>query len=238
MDTPEDLLQRSAPPMQLTHDINAALDELGLRLGAIGSASDDPTLTNAGRDAARALRRSRRRRRRILTGAAGLAVLAAAAPAAANYIGLHTGHYGVDGSHYGEFLNLNSPEGIQLLRHYESQYPLPPGGSWKVMEQRFLNGPAGQGQAGVFEEAVGGEAQCQWTRAWLGAETAGDATTAESTAAVLAKIPTWHVITAYEDETRGVERLARTVADAAVRGDRAPAQAFVAANCSSKAPGQ
>src|SRR4051812_38317298 len=238
MDTTQDLLQRSAPPMQLTHDIDTALDDLGMRLGAIGSASDDPTLTDAGRDAARALRRSRRRRQRILTGAAGLAILAVAAPAAANYIGLHTGHYGVDGSHYGEFLNLNSPEGIKLLRHYEAQYPLPPGGSWQVMEHRFLNGPAGEGQAGVFEEAVGGEAQCQWTRAWLGAETAGHPPTPESTAAVLAKIPTWHVITAYEDETRGVERVAQTVADAAARGDREPAQAFVSANCSSKAPGQ
>src|SRR3954453_19548838 len=158
MDTTQDLLQRSAPPMHVTPDITAALDDLGMQLRAIGSASDDPTLTTAGRDAARALRRSRRRRQRILTGAAGLAVLAAAAPAAANYLGLHTGHYGVDGSHYGEFLNLNSPEGLNLLRHYEGQYPLPPGGSWKVTEQRFVNGPAGLGQAGVFEEAIGFEA--------------------------------------------------------------------------------
>jgi hypothetical protein len=238
MDTTEDLLKRSAQPMQLTHDINAALDDLGTRIGSLGSASDDPTLTRVGREALRALRRSRRRRQRILTGAAGLAVLAAAAPAAANYIGLHTGHYGHDGSHHGEFLNLNSPEGIQLLRHFEGQYPLPPGGSWNVTEQRFLNGPAGEGQAGVFEEAAGLEAQCQWTQAWLEADAAGDGTAAKSAAAVLAKIPTWHVITAYQDETRGSERLAHAVADAAARGDREPAQAFVTANCSSKAPGQ
>src|SRR5438270_2882271 len=153
--------------MQLTPELNSALDDLGTRLGAISAATDDPRLTSAGRDAARALRRSRRRRQRILTGAAGLAVLAAAAPAAANYIGLHTGHYGPDGSHYGEFLNLNSPQGIHLLRHYEGNYPLPRGGDWNVMEQRFLDGPAGLGQASVFEEAAGFEAQCQWTQAWL-----------------------------------------------------------------------
>jgi len=173
MDNTLNLLQRSAVPAELNAHVNAALEELGSRLVAIATACEEGTLTAVRREAARTLHRSRRRRHRILAGAAGLSILAAAAPAAANYIRLHTGHYGVDGSHYAEFLNLNSPEGIRLLHHYETQYPLPPGGSWNSMEQRFLSGPAGLGQAGVFEEAVGGEAQCQWTRAWLDADASG-----------------------------------------------------------------
>jgi hypothetical protein len=233
-----ELLARVDTPVELTPAVDAALDALGADLAALAAAPPDATLSAAGRHAARALRRSRRRRQRLLTGAAGLAILAAAAPAAATYVHLHSGHYGLDGPRYGEFLNLDSPDGIRVLHKFEADYPLPPGGSWDAMEHRFLSGPPGLGQVGVYEEAVGGESQCQWTQAWLAADATGDRTAADAAADVLAEIPSWHVITAYEDETKGVEILARQVADGAARGDRAPAQQYVDANCSDLAPGQ
>lgn len=46
------------------------------------------------------------------------------------------------------------------------------------------------------------------------------------------------MITDYQDETGGVEQLARDVANAAARGDRDPAQRFIDANCTSQVVGQ
>ncbi|MEY2472292.1 MAG: hypothetical protein QOK28_1621 [Actinomycetota bacterium] len=237
MEHTEDLVERSDPLPALRPAVHASLDELGARLFALASSSPDVAAITLRSDIAPAARRQRRRRR-VLGGALGIALLAAAAPAAANYIGLHTGHFGDDGGHYGEFLNLDSPDGMNLLREFEARYPLPPGGTWVALEKRWREAPAGEGQAGVFEEAVGGESQCQWNRAWLDAETAHDPEAVARARDVLAQIPHWHVTTAFEDETHGVSKQAEALSAAAARGDRRPIQEYVDANCSDTAPGQ
>lgn len=241
MKTIDQLLEQAAIPVELDRAaMTAALDGLGSALPALASTLPEETLTATGRDTAMMLkRRRRRRRRRILTGAAGLAILGVAAPAAAGYVQLHTGIFGVENGHRGEYLRLDSPDVMGIAQHFETQYPLPPGGSWAAVESRLRSTHAGVaqvGQAGVLEEAVGFESQCQWEQAWLRADETGDSSGASRDAAVLSQVASWHVITAYADSTGGVITLARQVADAARRGDRTPVQQAVNANCSSTAP--
>ena len=228
MDTVDELLTRAAPPATLTPSVTSALDDLGSALPSMLRPAD---LVRA---------RRRRRRQRILTGAAGLALLASATPAAASHLGLHTGLFGDDGGHYGELLNLGSPEAIPVLRKYEQEYPLPAGGSWAVLEQRWQSPTnamlQGQGQAGILEEAAGLESQCQWEGSWLSAHAGGDARTAATAVRVLAEIPTWHVITAY-DADGGMVTQARQVAEGAARGDTTLPQQDFSVNCTDVRPG-
>src|SRR3954465_10599719 len=115
MDKTGDLVEQLAIPLELTGEVTTALDDLGSQLSTIAAARYGDEVPRLGREAAGATGRGRRRRR-FLVGFAGLAaLLAAGAPAAADFVRLHTGHYGRDGSHYGEFLNVDSPEGIHLL---------------------------------------------------------------------------------------------------------------------------
>jgi hypothetical protein len=228
MDTFENLIERAAPQVDVAA-LTPELDELGAAFGSM--LRPELTLVRA---------RRRRRRQRILTGAAGLAILAGTAPAAAGYLGLHTGVFGTDGNHYGEFLNLGSPAALPLLRHYEEQYPLPAGGTWTVMEGRWTkaaSGSAGVGQAGILEEAAGLESQCQWEGSWLAAHASGDRATESRAGQVLAEIPRWHVITAYADSSGGVVQLASQVAEAARLGHPALVQQVFTANCTDVKPG-
>ena len=235
MDNIDVLLRAAAQQVPVTPHVMAAFDEVGERFlrsagGAAGSA-----LTDEERGAVVGARR-RRRRRLLLTGAVGLALAGVASPAAANFVGLHTGIFGTDGSRHGEFLNLASPEGVRVLRRFEEQYPLPSGGTWSVVEGRFGKAPAGVGQEGVFEAAVAGESQCQWTKAWLSATAAGNAASTAGSLTVLGQIPRWHWVTTYQDSTHGLSTLAQAIADAARAGDPRPARQFVQANCSDVSP--
>jgi hypothetical protein len=169
-----------------------------------------------------------------------LAILAAAAPAAASYVGLHTGIFDDDGGHHGEVLDLTSPDVIPVLRQYEQEYPLPAGHTWDGLEQRWTSQAAAGvwqlGQVGIIEEAAGLESQCQWEGAWLNAHQAHNSSAAQTAAQVLADIPHWHVTTAY-DANGGGTRLAEQVAAAAAAGNPGLPQQVFDANCTNAKPG-
>ena len=234
MDNIEALLEQSGRHLAMTPAVITALDDVGDHLAALAVGHPEPALGARQRGAVTAIRR--RRRRVLLTGALGLTLAGIAGPAAADFVGLHTGIFGNDDGHYGEELNLASPDGLQVLRAFEQQYPLPAGGTWTVMETRFQKSPSGFGQEGVFENAVAGESQCQWTKTWLAASATGATDAAAQSLAVLGQIPTWHDVTTYQDSTHGRSQLAQAIADSARAGDSGLARQFVEANCTDASP--
>lgn len=193
-----------------TPEINAALDALGERIQA-GETGLPP----------------RRRRRRVaLIGAAALAAaLAVGAPAAADWLGLHTGEYGLPGmteNDTSEYLRMNSPEMPALVEKYGRDYPLPPGGdhSWvlRYYQKASENGDVMIQDTGVRAD-VARDASCQWQTYWLEGHDRHDAKQKAAAQNVLDDIPNWEILKRTSDNGTEQEQAIAT----ATRHDDLPA---------------
>jgi hypothetical protein len=176
--------------------------------------------------------RRRRPRAAVIGGVVvAAALLTAATPAAVQWVDLHTGWFGSEGStenDTSEFLDTGSPELGPYLDTLAAKYPLPPGGTFDEAKRNAARNRANVQRAGL-EILISGEAQCQWMRWWLDGNAEGDAAKVAAATAELQEVPDWPITR--ETDGGGVVAAATAVADAAAAGDPAPIEQYWAANC-------
>lgn len=182
------LAERAGPDADAldTPEINAALDALGDRILAGGT---------------RVLPRRRRRGAVVAASAALAAALAVGAPAAASFIGLHTGEFGKPGmteNDTSEYLRMDSPEMPGLIDKYGRDYPLPPGGDYQRVKERYRRAVAEMGPIGVQDTSVRAdvarEVSCQWNLYWLDGYDRHDAARQAAARKVIDDVPSWEVL--------------------------------------------
>lgn len=176
-----------------------------------------------------------RRRNTVIGGVVAAALLAVGTPAAAQWVGLHTGLFGSADStenDSSEFLDTGSPELGPYLDKLATKYPLPPGGSFEETKSNAARNRAHVQRAGL-EGMIASSAQCQWMRWWLDGHTAGDRGKLTAAAKALKEVPTWPIL--HEIDGGGVVASAREVAHAAETGDATLIRQDWTANCVSGA---
>ncbi|MFI5959191.1 hypothetical protein [Cryptosporangium sp. NPDC051539] len=204
-----------------TPEINAALDALGERIRA--GESELP-------------RRPRRRGVMIAASAALAAALAVGAPAAANWIGLHTGVFGQPGAtenDTSEYLRVGSPDFPRLLERYGRDYPLPPGGDYSSVLRRIRReaaeplGPQTIQDTGLRAD-LAREASCQWQGYWLTGYDRHDPAQQAAAQKVLDDIPDWEILKRTSDNGTDQEL---SIAKAARLGDEPSVRYLYQLNC-------
>jgi hypothetical protein len=243
----DDVLTRAArvtDPELDTGELGAVLDHLPSLLASLDRAdvadapvAASPNASTAGHTTSSSRRSPpRSRRRRLLVVAAGsVGAVAFATPAAADWVSAHTGLFGEPGlteTDTSEWLDAASPEIADIARDLGTQYPLPSGGSYDDAIAR-LQANGGLVQETGVDNFMAHEAACQWDRAWLAADTAGDAQAANTAVEVLAAVPTWETLVA--SDGGGVTEHLTEVAAATRRGDRGVVEDHVQANCATEA---
>ncbi|TQS42361.1 hypothetical protein [Cryptosporangium phraense] len=196
-----------------TPEITAALDALGDRIVA-GEATSP---------------RRPRRRGTVVAASAALAVaLAVGAPAAADFIGLHTGEFGLPGkteNDTSEFLRADSPEFPALVEKLGRDYPLPPGGDYShvlwLNEKAIADHGPYEFQERTLRWDVANDASCQWQKYWLDGYDRHDAAQQAAARKVLDEIPDWEGLKQASDNgTDWEQRAAKAVRIGDVAGFR------------------
>lgn len=203
-------------------ELDIMLDELGKSI--LGdSVSSKPSW--------RLLKGQRRTRRAIAIGATA-AVIAVASPAAAFWVGAHTGIFGSPGqteNDTSEWLRADSPEIDAIVDQKSVNYPLPSGGNWDATKKAVH----GDGQASLIQESgvemiVAMHSACQWQRDWLLASPT-DADKKRRAVEVLSQVPKWETIR--DHDGGGVVDTYEAVAKAASVGNRSGVLSYYATNC-------
>ncbi len=117
--------------------------------------------------------------------------------AATFWVSVHTGLYGhpntteEDGS---EWLNVDSPEIIQVIDRDTKKYSLPPAGSWSAFKADWPTKEPMRLQATGIEGAVAWESSCQWRGYWLAGYQAKNPSQMSAAQAVLDQVPNWSIM--------------------------------------------
>jgi hypothetical protein len=173
-----------------------------------------------------------RRARVIAACALGTVLVAGGTAAASGITPLNTGLFG--SSHMtendtSEWLQLDSPRLPAAIDAYGKAVPLPPGGDWSYAKRTLPTKQPSLMQVTGVKSTLAMQSACQWEYYWLDSRRVHDAKGTRLAARTIEALPTWPIFTAVDGG--GLVASYQKVADGVRRGNAAPLQQEVAANC-------